>query len=271
MSGLPRIGNPASAGASTTDGARGAAFGQALEDALEPGLCVEWLGLVPYAEALALQECRIAARRRGDVPDVLWLLEHPPVVTLGRRGRAENVLATPAQLTARGIEVHRVARGGDATLHAPGQLVGYLIADLAARGEADAGAWLRRIEAALVAVLGDLGLEGYTRPGQTGVFATPGASGPARKIASIGVGLRGWISWHGFALNVTLDPAAFALIVPCGLREVAMTSIRQELGVAAAADLDTRARAAVARRFAEAFHRRTTASARCEASARDRS
>lgn len=208
---------------------------------------------MPYAEALALQERRIEARRRGEVPDALLLLEHPPVITLGRRGREENVLAPAAALAARGIEVHRVARGGDVTYHGPGQLVGYLVADLAARGEADAGALLRRIEAALVAALADLGVTGYARPGQTGVFAAPGAPGPARKVASIGVGLRGWISWHGFALNVTLDPADFDVIVPCGLRDVVMTSLARELGGAAPEDLDARARRAVARRFLEAF------------------
>lgn len=217
------------------------------------GLAVEWLGRVPYAEALALQEARIETRRRGEAGDALLLLEHPPVITLGRRGRDENVLASPEALAARGIAVHRVARGGDATYHGPGQLVGYLIVDLAARGEADAGALLRRIEAALVGVLGALGVEGYTRPGQTGVFAAPGAPGPARKVASIGVGLRGWISWHGFALNVTLDPAAFDLIVPCGLRDVAMTSLARELGALAPADLELRTRGIVATRFAEAF------------------
>lgn len=217
------------------------------------GLAVEWLGRVPYAEALALQERRIEARRRGEAGDALLLLEHPPVITLGRRGREEHVLAPPEALAARGIEVHRVARGGDVTYHGPGQLVGYLVVDLAARGEADAGALLRRIEAALVRALGALGVEGYTRPGQTGVFATPGAPGPARKVASIGVGLRGWISWHGFALNVSLDPAAFDLIVPCGLRDVTMTSLARELGASAPADLEAWARRVVADRFAEAF------------------
>lgn len=216
-------------------------------------LAVEWLGRVRYAEALALQERRIEARRRGDAPDALLLLEHPPVITLGRRGRAENVLAPAALLAARGIEVHRVARGGDVTYHGPGQLVGYLVADLAARGEADAGALLRRIEAALVVALADLGVPGYRRPGQTGVFVAPGAPGPARKVASIGVGLRGWISWHGFALNVTVDPAEFDVIVPCGLRDVVMTSLARELGDAASADLDERARQAVARSFVAAF------------------
>ncbi len=228
---------------------------QGRDTELRAELMVEWLGVVPYGEALALQERRIEARRRREVPDALLLLEHPPVITLGRAGRAENVLAAPEQLAARGIEVHRVSRGGDVTYHAPGQLVGYLIADLAERGEQDAGAWLRRIEALLVAALGTLGLEAYTRRGQTGVFVAPDAPGPARKIASVGVGLRGWISWHGFALNVTLDPEDFELIVPCGLRDVVMTSVARELGAAAPADLDMRARSAVAAHCAEAFRR----------------
>lgn len=246
--------------------AAGAAFAARAEGAgLGTGLAVEWLGVVPYAEALALQERRIEARRRGEVPDALLLLEHPPVITLGRRAREENVLAAPEQLAARGVEVHRVSRGGDVTYHAPGQLVGYLIADLAARGEADAGAWLRRIEALLVAALADLGLAGYTRPGQTGVFVASEAPGPARKIASVGVGLRGWISWHGFALNVTIDPEEFALIVPCGLRDVVMTSVARELGAAAPEDLDRRARAAVTARCADAFRRPTPEAVRPEA------
>lgn len=214
---------------------------------------MEWLGVVPYRDALALQERRIEARRRGEVPDALLLLEHPPVITIGRSGREENVLAAPERLAADAIEVHRVSRGGDVTYHGPGQLVGYLIADLAARGQPDARAWLRRIESSLIAALASLGLEGYTRAGQTGVFVTPAAPGPARKVASVGVGLRGWISWHGFALNVTLDPAEFARIVPCGLRDVVMTSVARELGATVSADLDTRARAAVAAHCAAAF------------------
>jgi lipoate-protein ligase B len=217
------------------------------------GLEVRWLGRVPYGEALALQEARVEARRRGEVGDGLLLLEHPPVVTLGRRGREENLLVPPGELAARGVELHRVARGGDVTYHGPGQLVGYLIADLAAAGAPDVGLLLRRIEGWLVEALADLGLEGYTRPGQTGVFVVPDAPGPPRKIASIGIGLRGWVSWHGFALNVTLDPAEFGLIVPCGLREVVMTSLARELGAGAGPGLADRARRVVAERFAAGF------------------
>jgi lipoate-protein ligase B len=217
------------------------------------GLEVRWLGRVPYPEALELQEARVEARRRGEVGDALFLLEHPAVVTLGRRGSLENLLVPADVLADRGVEVHRVARGGDVTYHAPGQLVGYLIADLAAHGPPDVGVLLRRIESLLIEALGDLGLAGYTRPGQTGVFVAPGSPGPPRKIASIGIGLRGWVTWHGFALNVTLDPAEFGLIVPCGLREVTMTSLARELGAGAGAGLAERARSVVAERFAAGF------------------
>ncbi len=214
-------------------------------------LAVEWLGTLPYAEALEVQAKRLEARRAGAAGDVLLLLEHPPVVTLGRRGRRENIRLGPAELAARGIGVHEVARGGDVTYHAPGQLVGYPIVDLAARGKPDVVAFLREIEAALVAALGGLGVRAEVRPGYTGVFvAGAGRRGERpRKIASIGVGVRGWVTCHGFALNVTLDPRAFDVIVPCGLHEVSMTSLARELGLAAPADLDLRAREAVAQAF----------------------
>ena len=193
------------------------------------------------------------SRSGGAAPDTLLLLEHPPVVTLGRSARPEHLLAPPAALAARGIELHRVARGGDVTYHGPGQLVGYAIVDLAARGRPDVTAFLRRIEAVLCAALAELGVAAYTRPGWTGVFASPASAGPPRKIASIGIGLRGWVTWHGFALNVSLDPAAFDVIVPCGLREVAMTSVERELGHARPPALELRARELVARHFERDF------------------
>ncbi len=209
-------------------------------------LRVERLGRVGYGEALALQRERVAARRAGTGPDTLLLLEHPPVVTLGRSARAENLLASREELASRGVAVHEVARGGDVTYHGPGQLVGYLILDLAARGEADVGAFLRGIETALGDALARLGVPSRTIARRTGVFAADRAAATPRKIASIGVGLRGWVSYHGFALNVDLDLAAFGAIVPCGLHDVEMTSLAQELGAAAPADLAARARQAVA-------------------------
>ena len=211
-------------------------------------LVVERLGTVPYAEALELQMKRVEARRAGAAPDALLLLEHPPVVTLGRRSKPEHLLVSREILAARGVAVHEVARGGDVTCHAPGQLVGYAILDLAARGEADVHAHLRNLEAGLIDALGDLDIAASARPGYTGVFVS-GAC-PARKIASIGVGLRGWVTCHGFALNVDVDLAQFEAIVPCGLHDVEMTSITRELGDAAPADPMERAATAVADAFA---------------------
>jgi lipoyl(octanoyl) transferase len=212
------------------------------------GLHIDWLGRVSYADALARQADAVEARRAGVSGDRLLLLEHPPVVTLGRSAREENLRTPRAALSARGVEVHEVARGGDVTWHGPGQLVGYLIVDLAARGLADAPAFLRLVEAALADALARLGVAAEGRPGMTGVFVA--GSAPPRKLASIGLGLRGWISWHGFALNVTTAPDAFADIVPCGLHGVSMTSLARELG-AARAGLFDEARAAVAAAFAE--------------------
>lgn len=219
-------------------------------------LHIERLGLVPYAEALELQEKRVEAVRAGSAPDTLFLLEHPPVVTLGRSAKSENLLVPPAELARRGIERFEIARGGDVTFHAPGQLVGYLVCDLAARGVPDAHAWLRGIEAALISALGALDVGAATRAGWTGVFvADPAAEGaglPPRKIASIGIGLRGWTSWHGFALNVSLDPRAFDVIVPCGLHAVRMTSVAKELASAPAGPPDAAALDAAARDAAAA-------------------
>jgi len=217
-------------------------------------LAIELLGRVPYAEALELQQQRLAARRRGEAADSLLLLEHPPVITRGRSARPEHLLARPAELRARDIEVHEVSRGGDITYHGPGQLVGYLIIDLAARGQRDAHRFLREIEAGLCDALATLGVPAETRTGTTGVFtAQPDASARPRKIASIGVGLKAWLSWHGFALNVDLDLAGFEAIVACGLRDVTMTSIANELGPQAPADLSERSRDAVAEAFRKRF------------------
>ena len=237
-------------------------------------LAVDWLGTVPYAEGLELQMKAVEARRADAAPDRLLLLEHPPVITLGRSARREHLRVSPDALNARGITLHEITRGGDVTYHGPGQLVGYPILDLAARGEADVHRYLRSLEAVLVEALAALGVSSRTLPGTTGVFAAAGPDdatasaakrraqrGEAerssdeqrpRKIASIGVGVRGWVTYHGFALNVTLDLAAFEAIVPCGLHDVEMTSVAAELGDAAPAGLGERAREAVA----DAFGRR---------------
>ncbi len=189
-----------------------------------PALEVRRPGRVPYADALALQEQLRTARAAGDVGDVLLLLEHPDVITFGRSARPGTARLDDAGLRAAGYDVHRVNRGGDVTWHGPGQLVGYPILDLAARGR-DVHVYLRALEGALIDALADLGLEACRRPGYTGVWLDA-----SRKIASIGVGVREWISMHGFALNVCCDLARFDAIVPCGLEDVRMVSVESELG-----------------------------------------
>lgn len=201
------------------------------------GIRIDWLGTVPYGEALELQQACVRERLAGDAPDRLLLLEHPPVVTLGRSAKDENLLVPADELRARGIELHRVNRGGDVTYHGPGQLVGYPIIDLAARGASDVHAYLRRLEGCLIALLDHFGVPARRIEGMTGVYVdrehSPRSrevrSGPQRKIASIGIGVRRWVTFHGFALNLTLDPQDFATIVPCGLQDVEMTSLLLEL------------------------------------------
>ncbi len=213
-------------------------------------LSVQELGQVSYRDALALQDELVAARRRGACADTLLLLEHPPVVTLGRSARGEHLLVDAEGLAARGVAVHEVARGGDVTYHAPGQLVGYPIVDLAARDACDVHAWLRTLEELIGEALIELGVPWRRMPGWTGVFVdAPGEVARPRKIASIGVGIRGWVTFHGFALNVDLELAGFDAIVPCGLHAVEMTSLARELGAGAPPDLAVRARDAVRSAF----------------------
>ncbi|MCP5059261.1 MAG: lipoyl(octanoyl) transferase LipB [bacterium] len=214
-------------------------------------LQIDWLGQVPYGRALELQKQAVEDRCAGRCGDRLFLLEHPPVVTFGRSGKPENLRVPESELQARGIELHHVARGGDVTFHAPGQLVGYAIVDLEARGKPDVVAWLRQLESCLFDALAELGLAAVAEPGKTGVYVD-GAQ-PLRKLASIGVGVRRWVTFHGFALNVTLDPASFDVIVPCGLEDVSMTSVAKELGVAATPTLFMQSREAVATSFARAL------------------
>ena len=192
---------------------------------------IEWLGTVPYRDALAVQSAAVEARRRGETCDRLLLLEHPPVVTLGRSAKKENLLVDRAGLAARGIEIHEARRGGDVTYHAPGQLVGYLVVDLAARGARDVHAFLRTIEGGILDALATLGLRGKRVEGMTGVFVDavpPDERRLERKIASIGVGVRHWVTCHGFALNVSLDLKGFEVIVPCGFdaRSLSMASMK---------------------------------------------
>jgi lipoate-protein ligase B len=172
---------------------------------------------------LELQRRLSRARMAGRVPDLLLLVEHPPVITCGRGARPEHVLATPAELRRRGVELFAVERGGDVTYHGPGQLVGYPILDLHGYG-LDVHLHLRRLERALIGALATAGIPARTWPGRTGVWVED------RKIASIGVHVARWVTWHGFALNVRTGPRDFDPIVPCGLHGVRMTSVGAELG-----------------------------------------
>jgi lipoyl(octanoyl) transferase len=203
------------------------------------------LGLLPYAQALELQRLAARARIAGVLPeDLLLLVEHPPVVTLGRSAKPQHVLAPPEAVRARGVEVFEVERGGDVTFHGPGQLVGYPIIDLK-RHRRDLHWYLRQVEEALISALGLLSIPAERQPGLTGVWTR------GRKIASIGVHARDWVTWHGFALNVTTDLSYFDLIVPCGIDGVVVTSIARELG-GRAPDAAEVARA-VASAFGEIF------------------
>ncbi len=183
------------------------------------------LGRMDYEAALELQ--RNAARNRisGVVPqDVLFLVEHPPVVTLGRRSKQQNLMASEQMLAERGVRLFEVERGGDVTFHGPGQLVGYPIIDLK-RHRQDLHWFLRQVEEAIIRTLAAFGIDAERKVGFTGVWTR------GRKIASIGVHARDWVTWHGFALNVTTDLSYFDLIVACGIDGVEITSVEKELRV----------------------------------------
>jgi lipoyl(octanoyl) transferase len=187
-------------------------------------LLVQDLGRRGYGEVLELQRSLCRQRIQGDlVEDLLLLVEHEPVVTLGRSTRPGSVPSAPAALSRRGIEVFEVERGGDVTFHGPGQLVGYPIIDLRQHRE-DLHWYLRRLEVGLIGALDTLGIAAGPNPGLTGVWTG------GRKLASIGIHVKQWVTFHGFALNVTTDLDYFDLIVPCGIKDVIMTSVAQELG-----------------------------------------
>jgi lipoyl(octanoyl) transferase len=175
-------------------------------------LTVAWLGIVDYSAALELQNALVSTRLRDDIGDVLLLLEHPHVFTLGR-GADERFVLNPAA-----IPVYRVSRGGQVTYHGPGQLIGYPIVKLEG-AERDVIRYLRQLEQVLIEALAMLGIVAQQRPRLTGVWVGQ------EKIASIGVGFRRWVSMHGFALNVATDLSFFDAIVPCGIAGCRMTSI----------------------------------------------
>lgn len=206
---------------------------------------VQLQGLTDYGEALDLQRELARARVVGDLADdALVLLEHPRVITLGRGASGSNVMASRESLAQRGIQVVSVERGGDVTYHGPGQLVGYPILDLA-RHKQDLHWYLRRLEEVLIRALTFHGIGGTRLPGFTGVWVR------GRKIASIGVHVTRWVTFHGFALNVSTELSDFDLIVPCGIEAVQMTSIVEETGGSCSV---TEVGQQVAECFASVFH-----------------
>lgn len=208
-------------------------------------LAVEWLGTVPYADALELQQ-QCVQQVRGGAPERLLLLEHPHVITLGTSANRDHVLLDEAERAFVGIDLFDTGRGGDVTYHGPGQLVGYPILDLKP-DRCDLHRYVRDIENVLIRALADLGVKAQRRQGLTGVWTANG------KIAAIGVRVSsGWITSHGFALNVTTDLRFFDAIVPCGIRDGQVTSIAHALG----AEVDPAVvRARVVERFAQGFRR----------------
>lgn len=183
--------------------------------------------LVDYRNSLDLQQRLVGLRQRGLVGDLLWLLEHPPTITLGRAGGSSHLLRPGSELEERGVVVVESPRGGDITCHEPGQLVGYPIVDLGGpRCRKDIHLYLRRLEEGIIGVLTRLGIDGIRIEGRTGVWV---AGSPPRKIAAMGVRCTRWVTSHGFALNFENDLAGFASIVPCGISDAGVTSLAREL------------------------------------------
>jgi lipoyl(octanoyl) transferase len=218
-------------------------------------LRVEWLGRVEYRRAWALQHELVAARSTGDVQDTLLLLEHPAVLTLGRRGNRDHVLAETSELARRGIEVIEVERGGEVTYHGPGQLVAYPILAIAERGLL-IRSLVRALEAAMSDTAATWGVATTRREGDPGTWIERAGTSP-RKLGAVGLRIERGVSYHGIGLNVTTDLRDFALIDPCGFVGLDVTSIAREAGwtgAAAQPSLDSVAEAA--RRFATAFETR---------------
>lgn len=209
------------------------------------------LGRVSYSDGLNLQRRLVEARHEGRIGNTLVLLEHPPVLTLGRNSTRRNILASDEFLAYRGVEIHEINRGGDVTYHGPGQLVGYPIFDLRSfTPRPGAVEYVRRIEEALIRACGDFGVQTTRVAGRTGVWIPAGGSLLEKKIAAIGVHIARGITSHGFALNVSTDLRDFDLIVPCGISDRAVTSLELEADPAPSMEA---VRNAVARQFGRVF------------------
>jgi lipoyl(octanoyl) transferase len=213
-------------------------------------LQVRRLGVVRYREALVLQQALVEQRRAGCVPDLLLLLQHPPVITLGVRGDGgrSHIVASSKRLAELGVEVSETGRGGDVTYHGPGQLVGYPILDLRP-DRCDVHRYVRDVEEVMIRVCAGYGIEAVRISGLTGAWVG------SRKIGAIGVRISRWITSHGFAFNVNTDLDYFNLIVPCGIADRGVTSLERLVGRRVALE---EVQAALARRFGEVFEREVT-------------
>ncbi len=219
-----------------------------------------WLGRVPYAEALAVQQRVVAARKAGTIADTLLFVEHPPVLTLGRNATRRNILASDEALRARGVDVHEINRGGDVTYHGPGQLVGYPIVDL--RGDLPGRKgphlgpvdFVRLLEEVLIQTCGEFRVPAQRICGRTGVWTLASGSLAEKKIAALGIHVSQAVTSHGFALNVTTDLRDFEWIVPCGITDRAVTSLEQESPLEPSPTLNDALNVA-ARNFGRIFNR----------------
>lgn len=191
-------------------------------------------GRIPYAEGLAVQKRVIEARKQNLIGDTLLLLEHPPVLTLGRNSHRENVLASDELLASRNVELHEINRGGDVTYHGPGQLVGYPIVDLRGDWPGKKGPhlgpvdFMRMLEEVIIRVCYDFGIPAQRIVGRTGVWTIAAGRVQEKKIAAFGIHVSQGVTSHGFALNVTTDLRDFDLIVPCGITDRTVTSLELE-------------------------------------------
>ena len=222
------------------------------------------LGRIPYAEGLRIQAEIVAARKANAIGDTLLLLEHPPVLTLGRNSTRANILATDDHLARRGVEIHEINRGGDVTYHGPGQLVGYPIFDL--RGELPGKRgphlgpvdFVRLMEEALIFTCKDFAVPAQRVCKRTGVWTIGGGAIPEKKIAAIGIHVSQAVTSHGFALNVTTDLRDFDWIVPCGITDRSVTSLELESSQTPPPSLE-RATNSIASNFGRVFDRQMIA------------
>ena len=217
-------------------------------------------GRISYSDGLAIQQRVVAARKADLIGDTLLLLEHPPVLTLGRNARRDNILASDELLARKGVEVHEINRGGDVTYHGPGQLIGYPIIDLRGDLPGKRGPHLgpvdfvRLLEEVLIRTCAEFRVMTERVKGCTGVWTTPNGSAASKKVAAIGVHVSQGITSHGFALNVTTDLRDFDWIVPCGIKDKGVTSLEAESSLEPAPTMND-ALNATARNFGRIFNR----------------